>query len=30
MTIHPAVKVGLQPVDELVHSIESIIRKGIV
>ena len=30
MTIHPAIKMNMQPVNELIHSLESIIRKGIV
>lgn len=30
MTVHPAVKINMQPVSELIHSLESVIRKGIV
>ncbi len=30
MTIHPAIKIDLEPVDELIQSIESIIQKEMV
>lgn len=30
MTIHPAIKIDFQPVDELIHSLETIIQEEVV